>query len=177
MMTRNEIDEILSVVNSTYPDRFRNFTNKQMDKTAIFWQRLFQDFSFEQVYAGLIAFIRQENKGFAPTPGQIIDRIVSLSVVVKGDEDFAYACDKLINAIADGYYHAQERFDTLPEICKKFVRTPNQLRIWSGAFNMKDTVRDFTEFYGKQIGKSIEDLKLPASIKSKLALLTEAEDD
>lgn len=176
MMTRNEVDKILDEINSTYPERFRNYTTKQMEKTAIFWQRLFQDFTFEQVYAGLIAFIRQENKGYAPTPGQIIDRIVSLSVVIKGEEDFAHACDQLIIAISDGYYHAQERFDALPEICKKFVRTPNQLRIWSGAFNMKDVIRDFTEFYSKQIGKSIEELKLPTSIKSKLALLTEAEE-
>lgn len=176
MITRSEIGKILSEINLNYPERFKNFSQKQMDDLATFWQGIFQDFSFEQVYAGLIAYIRQETKGFAPSPGQIIDRIVSLSVVIKNEEDFAYACDKLINAISDGYYHAQERFDALPEICKKFVRTPNQLRVWSGSFNMKDIIRDFTEFYSKQIGKSIEELKLPASIKSKLALLTEAEE-
>lgn len=133
-MTRDETKKILMVVQAAYP----NFRVPDSDKPIIVntWHRFLGEYTYEQVEAAVCTYIRSDTSGFAPDIGKVIDKLQALFCPYDLNEMEAWRL--VYKAICNSYYHADEEFVKLPEVVRKAVVDPGQLREW-GQMNV-DTV-------------------------------------
>lgn len=124
-MTRDETIEILMVVQAAYP----NYKPHDKTVTVNLWYEMLLDYSYPQVGAAVKAYIRTDKRGFAPSIGDIVDKLQMLF----GDEqiDEVQAWGIVWKAICNSGSHADEEFEKLPELIKKTVGSPGQLRQWA----------------------------------------------
>ena len=115
-MTAKETIEFLTMMQTIYP----NF-KPSVDKKFVIgvWQDLFKDVPFQQMQAALRAFAVSENAGYSPTPGQLMQFINANSK--KDDVNGEEAWDKVLKALRNSSYHAEEEFEKLPEVIKKAI--------------------------------------------------------
>lgn len=64
-MTRDETKKILMAIQSVFP----NFHIENKTFTLDTWNMILQDFRYSDVEMALIAYVRTETRGFAPSPG------------------------------------------------------------------------------------------------------------
>lgn len=124
-MTREETIKILMVVQAAYP----NYKPHDKTVTVNLWYEMLLDYSYQQVGAAVKAYIRTDKRGFAPSIGDIVDKLQMLF----GDEqiDEVQAWGIVWKAICNSGSHADEEFENLPELIKKAVGSPGQLRQWA----------------------------------------------
>ena len=70
-MTRDEVKEIIMIMTYTYP----NYKPTDITATVDTWTAILASYQFEHIRAALHSYILSDTKGFAPTPGQLIDKI------------------------------------------------------------------------------------------------------
>ena len=124
-MTREETIKILMVVQAAYP----NYKPHDKTVTVNLWYEMLLDYSYQQVSAGVKAYIRTDKRGFAPSIGDIIDKLQMLFGDNQIDEVQAWGI--VWNAICNSGYHAEEEYEKLPELIKKTVGSAGQLRQWA----------------------------------------------
>lgn len=124
-MTRDETIEILMVVQAAYP----NYKPHDKTVTVNLWYEMLLDYSYQQVGAAVKAYIRTDKSGFAPSIGDIMDKIQMLFGDAQLDEVQAWGI--VWKAICNSGNHADEEFENLPEMIKKVVGSPGQLRQWA----------------------------------------------
>lgn len=124
-MTREETIKILMVVQAAYP----NYKPPDKTVTVNLWYEMLLDYSYQQVSAGVKAYIRTDKRGFAPSIGDIIDKLQMLFGDNQIDEVQAWGI--VWNAICNSGYHAEEEYEKLPELIKKTVGSAGQLRQWA----------------------------------------------
>lgn len=124
-MTRDETIEILMVVQAAYP----NYKPHDKTVTVNLWYEMLLDYSYQQVGAAVKAYIRTDKSGFAPSIGDIMDKIQMLFGDAQLDEVQAWRI--VWKAICNSGNHADEEFENLPELIKKVVGSPGQLRQWA----------------------------------------------
>lgn len=124
-MTREETIKILMVVQAAYP----NYKPPDKTVTVNFWYEMLSDYSYQQIEAAVKAFIRTDNRGFAPSIGDIMDKIQLLFGDAQLNEVEAW--ELVWKAICNSGYHSEEEFEKLPELAKKSVGSPSQLRQWA----------------------------------------------
>ena len=121
-MTREDIKRIMVVISTTYPSW------KPEDKTATIdlWTALFNEYPKEVIEQATLNYIRNDVKGFAPSPGQIINFIDTGKNFLNEEE----AWDTTYKAIcrSGDIDYAVKEFERLPELCKKAIGSPNNLR-------------------------------------------------
>lgn len=125
-MTRDDAKKILMAIQAAYP----NF--KVPDKTITIntWYSVLNEYEYEIVSAALNVYIRSDTSGFSPSPGQIIDKIQFL--FPQGEEiNETEAWYRILKAMRNSGYHAEEEFNKLPPILQKTVASPRQLREWA----------------------------------------------
>ena len=124
-MTREETIKILMVVQAAYP----NYKPPDKTVTVNLWYEMLLDYSYQQVSAAVKAYIRTDKRGFAPSIGDIIDKLQMLFGGNQIDEVQAWGI--VWNAICNSGYHAEEEYEKLPELIKKTVGSAGQLRQWA----------------------------------------------
>lgn len=124
-MTENDAKKIMLVMTVAYP----NYKVADIDATAQIWARLLSDYTYSQVDAALRAYILTENKGFAPTIGQIVEKIALLNQpeIPTGLEAWAM----VRTAASNSTYHAEEEFEKLPSCVQRAVGSPGTLEKWA----------------------------------------------
>lgn len=127
-MTRDETKELLMTIQATYP----NFRVKaeEMKFTINAWHMILEEYPYQGIQAALQIYVKTNNSGFAPSISQLINAIHMPADNGQLSEGEAWALVK--KAIQDGNYHAEERFNELPEVVQKAVGSPNMIHQWAG---------------------------------------------
>lgn len=123
-MTRDEVKEIIMIMTYTYP----NYKPADITATVDTWTAILSSYQFEHIRAALHSYILSDTKGFAPTPGQLIDKIPIKSFDMTEME----AWGKVNKALSNSNYHAKEEFDKLPLVVQKTLGRFEVLQEWAG---------------------------------------------
>ena len=110
-MTRDEVKEIIMIMTYTYP----NYKPTDITATVDTWTAILASYQFEHIRAALHSYILSDTKGFAPTPGQLIDKIPVKSFDMTEME----AWGMVNKALSNSSYHAKEEFEKLPVVVQK----------------------------------------------------------
>lgn len=161
-MTREETSKILAVIQAAYP----NYNPPNKTVVVNIWHMMLGDFTYEQVAAAVYAFIRTNKKGFAPSIGEIVDKLQML-FGDDDDENEGEAWDLVMTAIGKSGYYSNEEFYKLPELVQKVIGSPNQLRNWalSETFNESVESSNFKKAYRVEKQREAEVKKLPPNLK------------
>lgn len=162
-MSRDEVKKILMVIANTYP----NFKPLDMKITIDLWTKLLADMTYQQIENALIAYIRSDASGFAPTIGQLLAKVQ----IVRTDELSEMEAWSLVShAIRNGTYGAEEEFKKLPKDVQRCV-TPELIRQWAktDTKSVENVIQsNFLRTYRNVIARRKEVEMIPDSIKAGL---------
>lgn len=160
-MTEIETSKIIASIIATFPNY------KPVDIKAVIkeWTIFLSDYSYEEVSAGLKIYILSNDSGFAPSIGQIVDKIRLVSKPQELNEMEAWSL--VSKAIRNSGYNSVEEFSKLPKIVQKAVGIPEQLRTWALDEDFKETVvmSHFINCYRIELKRAEEMQKMPTDIR------------
>lgn len=157
-MNSLEVKKLFAIMMATYP----NFKLVDVDFAANTWANILSDCTYDQASLALKAYIRSDSSGFAPSPGQLIDKMQNFVSEKELNEIEAWS---LVNrAIKNSGYNSVEEFEKLPGIVKRAVGSPEQLRAWAldCSYNESVVSSQFMRTYRIESAKKIELKKLPS---------------
>lgn len=123
-MTVNDARKIIAVMLVSYP----NFKPIDTELMATTWADMLNEYSYEQVSVALKCYITTDTSGFAPSIGQLIDKLKTVEQPQELNELQAWGLVR--KAINNSGYHSEEEFAKLPPLVQKAVGTPGQLKQW-----------------------------------------------
>ena len=123
-MTVNDARKIIAVMLVSYP----NFKPIDTELMATTWADMLNEYSYEQVSVALKCYITTDTSGFAPSIGQLIDKLKTVEQPQELNELQAWGLVR--KAINNSGYHSEEQFAKLPPLVQKAVGTPGQLKQW-----------------------------------------------
>lgn len=160
-MTRDETIQLLMVIQAAYPNY------KPPDKTVAVntWLMMLQEYDNQTVMLAVKAYIATDTSGFAPSIGQVIDKIKSITTPKSMSEIEAWSLVR--KAISDSGYNATARFNELPMACQRAVGSPSQLRMWAldTEFNENVVSSNFMRCYRSEIARQREIDRMPSEIR------------
>ena len=162
-MTRDETKEILMRISSAYPN-----WRPQADLSFVTetWWECLSGYGLGQVKAALKAYILADTSGFAPSIGQLIEKMQTLQRPAELTEMEAWAL--VSRALRNGRYGAEREFEGLPPIVQKAVGAPSQLRNWSQTDNesVENVIQsNFLRTYRAVLAREREMAKMPPEIR------------
>lgn len=163
-MTREETIQLLMVIQASYP-QFK-IPNKEV--TVNMWSTMLSEYPYDRVMVALKSFIVTDSTGFAPSIGQIINK---MQMFEQTDEMSEIEAWSLVNkAIRNSSYHSQEEFDKLPPKIQKVLGSASQLRSWAIEEDLNKSVvsSQFMRSYREIAKRDKEIAMLPDSMKQLL---------
>lgn len=124
-MTRDETKKILMVMQASFP----NYHPTDPVATLNTWELMLQEYTYEQISMALKAYILADTTGFAPSIGQLVEKVSVICAPNELNELEAWAL--VSKALRNGYYGAEQEFEKLPALVQKAVGQPSQLRQWA----------------------------------------------
>lgn len=124
-MTREETKRIIRIMCATYP----NFKPNDLSETVDAWSFMLEEYTYQEISLALKAYIATSTSGFAPSIGQLIEKVRSISCGNELSEMEAWAL--VSRAIQNGTRGAEEEFAKLPETVQKAVGSPSLIRQWA----------------------------------------------
>ena len=163
-MNREETVKIIRIMVDSYP----NYKPNDISETVDVWQMMLSDYDYNLVAMALKAYILSDTSGFAPSIGQLVGKIQTLTKPQELNEMEAWSlvCDALQNS---GYNYAEE-YAKLPPLVQKAVGLPTQLQTWALTENLnKDVVgSNFMRCYRIEVERQNEISKMPQNVKELL---------
>lgn len=161
-MTETEAKKIIASMMALYS----NYRPIDVDYTARAWADTLEEYSYEQADMGLRAFARSDTSGFAPSPGQVIDKIQTLTRPEELNEMEAWAL--VSKALRNSGYNSVEEFSKLPPLIQKAVGIPDQLRTWAleEDFNEDVNSSNFIKNYRVVLRRQKELDKMPEKLRN-----------
>ena len=163
-MTREETVKIIRIMVDSYP----NYKPNDISETVDVWQMMLSDYDYNLVAMALKAYILSDTSGFAPSIGQLVDKMKSITSPQELNEMEAWSlvCDALQNS---GYNYAEE-YAKLPPLVQKAVGLPTQLQTWALTENLnKDVVgSNFMRCYRIEVERQNEISKMPQNVREML---------
>ena len=163
-MTREETVKIIRIMVDSYP----NYKPNSISETVDVWHMMLSDYDYNIVAMALKAYILSDTSGFAPSIGQLVGKIQTLTKPQELNEMEAWSlvCDALQNS---GYNYAEE-YAKLPPLVQKAVGLPSQLREWSLTENLnKDVIgSNFMRCYRIEVERQKEISKMPQNVREML---------
>ena len=162
MLKREETVKIIRIICDCYP----NYKPNNLTETVDVWNIMLSDYTYEQVSVALKAYILADTNGFAPSIGQLVDRVNTFSHPQELNELEAWSL--VYKAIRNSSYNSEYEFSLLPDMVRKAVVTPNQLRTWAMDENFNEQVvsSHFIRCYRSEVAKDKDFRKMPANIQS-----------
>ena len=160
-MTREETVKIIRIMVDSYP----NYKPNNISETVDVWHMMLSDYDYNLVAMALKAYILSDTSGFAPSIGQLVDKMKSITSPQELNEMEAWSlvCEALRNS---GYNYAEE-YAKLPPLVQKAVGIPTQLQTWALTENLnKDVVgSNFMRCYRIEVERQNEISKMPQNIR------------
>lgn len=160
-MTREETVRIIRILVDSYP----NYKPNNISETVDVWHMMLDEYSYQQVSVALKAYILSDNSGFAPSIGQLVDKMQSIQQPQELNEMEAWAL--VSKAIRNSGYNSVEEFAKLPPIVQKAVGLPDQLRVWAldEHFNEGVVRGHFINCYKVVLEREREIQKMPKMVR------------
>lgn len=161
-MKREETVKIIRIMCDCYP----NYKPNNLTETVDVWNMMLSDYTYEQISLALKAYILADTNGFAPGIGQLVDRVNTFSQPQELNELEAWSL--VYKAIRNSGYNSEYEFSMLPDMVRKAVGTPNQLRMWAMDENFNEQVvsSHFIRCYRSEVARDRDFWKMPANIQS-----------
>lgn len=165
-MTRDETIELLMMVQAAFPNY------KPQDKTVAVntWFLMLSDYPYQQVQMALKAYISTDTSGFAPSIGQIIDKMQMINSHAEQNEMEAWSL--VSKALRNGNYKSREEFEKLPDLVKEAVGSPENIHNWaqSDIKSIESVIQsNFIKSYRLVVSRQKEIQKLPKEIKAMIS--------
>ena len=164
-MTREETKKIIMGIQCSYP----NFKPQvPLDFLVEIWMDDLSDYTYEQVYTALKVFKATDKSGFAPSVGQLIDKMF---VTQEKEVTEMEAWNMVRRAICNSGYNSQAEFEKLPGNVQAIVGSPAQLHQWSQTdISELETViqSNFMRSYKAKVEHEKKYNRLPASVKMQI---------
>ena len=165
-MTREETIELLMMIQAAFPNY------KPPDKTVAVntWFLMLADYPYQQVQMALKAYIATDTSGFAPSIGQIIDKMQMINSHAEQNEMEAWSL--VSKALRNGNYKSKEEFEKLPDLVKEAVGSPENIHNWaqSDIKSIESVIQsNFIKSYRLVVNRQKEIQKLPKEIKAMIS--------
>lgn len=173
-MTYDETLAIMGVLKAAYPGYYRDMKRSEAESIVSLWAEMFKDEPAKLVAIAVKAHIASDQKGFPPHIGAIKDAIAKIKQPDQMTELEAWGCVR--KAISNGIYGSADEFGKLPDIVKRLVGSPNQIKEW--AMMDADTVNsvvasNFQRSFKARAASEREYLALPTDVRDTIALLSD----
>lgn len=164
-MTREETVKIIRIMVDSYP----NYKPNDISETVDVWQMMLEEYSYQEVSIALKAYILSDNSGFAPSVGQLVDKMQSVQQPQELNEMEAWSL--VSKVIRNSGYNSVEEFAKLPPIVQKAVGLPSQLRTWALDENYNEEVvsSNFIKCYRAELARERELQKMPKAVRDMIA--------
>lgn len=162
-MTREETVKIIRIMCDCYP----NYKPNNLSETVDVWQMMLDEYSYNQVSIALKAYVTSDTSGFAPSVGEIVAKIQTISQPQELDGMAAWGL--VSKALRNGAYGAVEEFNKLPPLVKQAVGMPDNLKNWATSdYQTIETViqSNFLRTYEVVVKRETEISRMPDNIKS-----------
>ena len=162
-MTREETVKIIRIMVDSYP----NYKPNDISETVDVWNMMLSDYDYNLVAMALKAYILSDTSGFAPSIGQLVAKIQTISQPQELDGMAAWGL--VSKALRNGTYGAVEEFNKLPPLVKQAVGMPDNLKNWATSdYQTIETViqSNFLRTYETVIKRANEINRMPNDIKS-----------
>lgn len=162
-MNRDETKRIIQIMCATYP----NWKPADLSHTVDAWHLMLEDYPYNQIAIALKAYVTSDASGFAPSVGQLIAKLNTITTTNEPSELEAWSM--VSKALRNGYYGAEEEFSKLPELVQKAVGTPSNLRQWSqtDVDSIENVIQsNFLRTYRNVVKRAEEVQKMPSDIKA-----------
>lgn len=163
-MTIKDARKLIAVFMVTYP----NYKPIDTELAAATWADAMSEYTYEQVSVALKMYLKTSTSGFAPTPGQLIEKIqvVTQPELLSETEAWAIVRSSLSRC---GYYSVEE-FEKFPPIIQKAVGSPSQLRVWAldQDYNEGVVSAQFGRVYRVLAEKQKDFDKMPSNIQHRI---------
>lgn len=110
-------------------DSYPNYKPNDISETVDVWNVMLSDYDYNLVAMALKAYILSDTSGFAPSIGQLVGKIQSITQPQELSEMEAWAL--VSKAIRNSVYNSVEEFAKLPPLVQKAVGTPDNLKNWA----------------------------------------------
>ena len=173
LLKREETVKIIRIICDCYP----NYKPNNLTETVDVWNMMLSDYTYEQISLALKAYILADTNGFAPSIGQLVDRVNTFSQPQELNELEAWSL--VYKAIRNSGYNSEYEFSLLPDMVRKAVGTPNQLRTWAMDENFNEQVvsSHFIRCYRSEVARDRDFRKMPANIQSLISNNSKAQID
>lgn len=160
-MTREEVQDFLAMIQATYP----NFNPPSKTAAVNAWKLALEDYEEKQVHVAFKLYMQTNTSGFAPVPGQIIDKIHTMTAPQELNEMEAWSL--VSKAIRNSGYNSVEEFEKLPPLVQKAVGLPSQLRTWAldENYNEQVAMSSFQRAYKVELKHHEEFQKMPQNVR------------
>lgn len=148
-------------------DCYPNYKPNNLSETVDVWNMMLNNYSYEQVSVALKAYINSDISGFAPSIGQLIGKIQTISQPQELDGMTAWGL--VSKALRNGTYGAVEEFNKLPPLVRQAVGMPDNLKNWATSdYQTIETViqSNFLRTYETVVKRANEINRMPDDIKS-----------
>ncbi len=148
-------------------DCYPNYKPNNLSETVDVWNMMLENCTYEQVSVALKAYINSDISGFAPSIGQLIGKIQTISQPQELDGMTAWGL--VSKALRNGTYGAVEEFNKLPPLVKQAVGMPDNLKNWATSdYQTIETViqSNFLRTYETVVKRANEINRMPDDIKS-----------
>ena len=127
--------------------------------------RSLSDYDYNLVAMALKAYILSDTSGFAPSIGQLVSKIQTLTKPQELSEMEAWSL--VSKAIRNSGYNSVEEFANLPVLVQKAVGLPDQLRVWALDENYNEQVAasNFMRCYRTELNRHYELERMPNEIR------------
>ena len=124
-MTVKETLKILAVLRMAYPSFYSKLSREDAVSMAQLWNRMFADDTYPEVDAAVQKLICSESE-FPPNIGQVKKEISMLASDFDSGVEAWHQVKKAMR-----FTNCVENFNSLPELSRRVVGSPNQLKEWA----------------------------------------------
>lgn len=162
-MTRDETVKIIRIMCDCYP----NYKPSNLSETVDVWNMMLEEYSYNQISMALKTYVHSDTSGFAPSIGQLINKLHEVQAPQELNEMEAWVL--VGKALRNGTYGAVEEFDKLPPLVQKAVGSPDNLRNWAqtNSESIENVVQsNFMRTYRIVVNRAKEYQKMPKDIQA-----------
>lgn len=147
-------------------DSYPNYKPNNISETVDVWQMMLSEYTYEQISVALKAYILSDTSGFAPSIGQLVCKMQSITKPQELNEMEAWSI--VSKAIRNSGYNSIDEFAKLPPLIQKAVGLPDQLRTWALDENYNEQVvsSNFMRCYRTELARNEELSKMSTDVRS-----------
>lgn len=146
-------------------DSYPNYKPMDLSETVDVWTMMLEEYTYEQISIALKAYVLSDASGFAPSVGQLVAKVQTITQPQELNEMEAWAL--VSKALKRSANNSAEEYFKLPPLVRKAVGLPEQLRTWSmdENFNEEVAMSQFQRCYRTELSRKKEVDKLPSDMQ------------